>query len=151
MAESLLRPAGGLPAATKALLVPENIREGVHIKGGGVDVVGGLSLDSRVRGMVCFGSNDRIDSSGNRVIQGNSTGWSDQTILTMNSENSFGGWGGPTIKVQIKKNGTYAIRGVGYWNRNQVAFYKDGDTYSLGTPGAGSGHQRGAVVFELLE
>ena len=33
-------PAGGLPSAAKALLIPENIRAGVHIKGGGVDVVG---------------------------------------------------------------------------------------------------------------
>ena len=31
---------GGLPMAAKALLVPQNIREGVHIQGGGVDVVG---------------------------------------------------------------------------------------------------------------
>ena len=35
-------PAGGLPSAAKALLVPENIRSGVHIKGGGVDVTGGI-------------------------------------------------------------------------------------------------------------
>lgn len=33
-------PAGGLPSAAKALLVPENIRAGVHIQGGGIDVVG---------------------------------------------------------------------------------------------------------------
>lgn len=33
-------PAGGLPSAAKALLTPENIRAGVHIKGGGVDVTG---------------------------------------------------------------------------------------------------------------
>lgn len=43
MAVSYIRPAGGLPAAAKALLVPENIRAGVHIKGGGVDVVGALT------------------------------------------------------------------------------------------------------------
>ena len=41
MAE-VIRPAGGLPSAAKALLVPENIREGVQIKGGGVDVTGTL-------------------------------------------------------------------------------------------------------------
>nr|DAH89206.1 MAG TPA: hypothetical protein [Caudoviricetes sp.] len=35
-------PAGGLPSAAKALLTPENIRAGVHIKGGGVDVTGAL-------------------------------------------------------------------------------------------------------------
>lgn len=33
-------PAGGLPSAARALLTPENIRAGVHIKGGGLDVVG---------------------------------------------------------------------------------------------------------------
>lgn len=42
MGEKIMVPAGGLPSAAKALLVPENIRAGVHIKGGGVDVVGGL-------------------------------------------------------------------------------------------------------------
>lgn len=36
-------PAGGLPSAAKALLVPENIRSGVHIKGGGLDVTGALT------------------------------------------------------------------------------------------------------------
>ena len=40
MAKAVLKAAGGLPAAAKALLVPENIRAGVHIKGGGVDVAG---------------------------------------------------------------------------------------------------------------
>lgn len=39
---SYIKPAGGLPAAAKALLIPENIRAGVHIKGGGVDVTGGI-------------------------------------------------------------------------------------------------------------
>ena len=39
MAE-VIRPASGLPSAARALLTPENIRAGVHIKGGGVDVVG---------------------------------------------------------------------------------------------------------------
>lgn len=42
MAVSYIKPAGGLPSAAKALLVPENIRAGVHIKGGGVDVVGAV-------------------------------------------------------------------------------------------------------------
>lgn len=32
--------AGGLPAAIKALLVPQNLRAGVTIKGGGLDVTG---------------------------------------------------------------------------------------------------------------
>lgn len=40
MAVGYRLPAGGLPSAAKALLTPENIRAGVHIKGGGVDVVG---------------------------------------------------------------------------------------------------------------
>lgn len=40
MGEKIMVPAGGLPSAARALLVPENVRAGVHIKGGGVDVVG---------------------------------------------------------------------------------------------------------------
>ncbi len=40
MAVGYRLPAGGLPSAAKALLTPENIRAGVHIKGGGVDVTG---------------------------------------------------------------------------------------------------------------
>ena len=40
MPVSYIRPAGGLPSTAKALLIPENIRAGVHIQGGGVDVTG---------------------------------------------------------------------------------------------------------------
>lgn len=43
MGEGFRGPGGGLPAAARALLIPENIRAGVHIKGGGVDVVGSLT------------------------------------------------------------------------------------------------------------
>ena len=42
MAVGYRLPAGGLPSAAKSLLTPENIRAGVHIKGGGVDVTGAL-------------------------------------------------------------------------------------------------------------
>lgn len=40
MAMSYIKPAAGMLKAAKDMLVPENIRAGVHIKGGGVDVVG---------------------------------------------------------------------------------------------------------------
>lgn len=40
MAVSKIKAAGGLPAKVKELLVPGNIRAGVHIQGGGVDVTG---------------------------------------------------------------------------------------------------------------
>ena len=54
MAVSYIRPAGGLPAAAKALLIPENIRAGVHIKGGGIDVVGAVDPQT-VSGLVFAG------------------------------------------------------------------------------------------------
>ena len=40
MGEAFRAPGGGLPQEARALLVPENIRTGVHIKGGGLDVRG---------------------------------------------------------------------------------------------------------------
>ncbi len=42
-------PAGGLPSAARALLTPENIRAGVHIKGGGVDVIGTNTMALKVQ------------------------------------------------------------------------------------------------------
>ena len=42
MGDAFRTSAGGLPSEAKALLVSENIREGVQIKGGGVDVTGTL-------------------------------------------------------------------------------------------------------------
>lgn len=38
--------AGGLPAAAKAKLTPANIKTGVHIQGGGVDVTGAFTADA---------------------------------------------------------------------------------------------------------
>lgn len=35
--------SAGMPASAKSLLVPENIKYGVHIKGGGIDVVGAFA------------------------------------------------------------------------------------------------------------
>lgn len=52
------RLGGGLPSAAKALLVPENIRAGVHIKGGGVDVTGAVMPytvpGNKTVGLMCF-------------------------------------------------------------------------------------------------
>lgn len=42
MGEAFRWPGGGLPGEARALMIPENIRAGVHIKGGGVDVTGAL-------------------------------------------------------------------------------------------------------------
>lgn len=43
MGNAFRLPGGGLPKAAKDLLIPENIKSGVHIKGGGVDVTGELA------------------------------------------------------------------------------------------------------------
>ncbi|WP_418972616.1 hypothetical protein [Allofournierella sp.] len=40
MGDAFRAPGGGLPGEVRALLIPENIRAGVHIKGGGMDVTG---------------------------------------------------------------------------------------------------------------
>lgn len=63
MAMSYIRPAGGLPSAARALLTPENIRAGVHIKGGGVDVTGNVmpytNNSGGIIGVICgFGGGD---------------------------------------------------------------------------------------------
>ena len=53
MAE-VIRPSGGLPSAAKALLVPENIKAGIHIKGGGLDVLGTYQTPIKSIGIYTF-------------------------------------------------------------------------------------------------
>ena len=71
MAE-VIRPAGGLPSATKKLLIPENIRSGVHIKGGGVDVIGTVE-PQEVSGLVFAGYGETDNESGQSVAINNGT------------------------------------------------------------------------------
>ena len=58
MGEAFRGPGGGLPAGARALLTPGNIRKGIHIKGGGVDVVGNIIPytipSNKIIGMLCF-------------------------------------------------------------------------------------------------
>lgn len=46
MAQGLVNAAGGLSAAVKGQLKPENIKEGVHLQGGGLDVTGTFTEDA---------------------------------------------------------------------------------------------------------
>ena len=154
MAE-VIRPAGGLPAEARALLVPENIRKDIHIKGGGVDITGALQQAYEVVAVGYYGVCRRTDSSGNNVQSGQWYGWGDTRYGSMVTAGGIGGYNNASMTWTCTVDGTYRISGYRFSpTRSGVQAMSKGQTVSFtgiqATGIVGSGVSSGCFTIERL-
>ena len=105
-------PGGGLPAAVKALLTPDNIRAGVHIKGGGVDVVGTLTyLDLLPDNLDIFSASTGLNplAGGYQIFSGSGSVSIGSTIYVSQPAEYSVTWSGTTNYIYFAKYSTLTL------------------------------------------